>query len=71
MILGNLVLEERKSTSQGGTCLPERDCQTTLQDETAAQTMMGQWWVEPCIEVSCLDGHILGLYLYFNLTSEP
>jgi hypothetical protein len=58
--------EKKKVPARGETCLLEKDfrvlkaCQTTLQDETKTQIIMGQWWAESYLGKDYSDVFILG-----------
>lgn len=57
----------KPATSQVGSLSPGKRvhrvltvCQSTLQDETQAQTRMSQWWEGPHLDQARLDVHITG-----------
>lgn len=54
---------EREIVSQKEVSHSSNNVLDILKDETEAQTMMCQWWVETLFEVNCLDVHVLGLSL--------
>lgn len=53
----NAMLEEEKDTIQRRNLF---SYQTTLQDETETQIMMGQWWVVSHLDKDYIDVHIHG-----------
>lgn len=74
----NLLLWERKVPARAelGNLSPRKrchrvltTCQTTVQPETEAQTMLGQWWAGANPDLDCLDVHILNPQFRLYITS--
>lgn len=66
--------ERAPAVAGEGACLLQKKLQialtthlTTLQSETEAQTMVGQWWAGPHPEWDCLDVNVLGPVGYYKL----